>query len=100
MRINESLAVMLVSNLLKNAYLHNSDNGRIEVVVKDKGFIVANTGENALDSSKIFTRFYQGSKKEGSTGLGLALVYTICKANNINIVYEFKDGMHAFEVKV
>lgn len=100
MRINESLAVMLVSNLLKNAYLHNSDNGKIEVVVKDKGFIVANTGENALDSSKIFTRFYQGSKKEGSTGLGLALVYTICKANNINIVYEFKDGMHVFEVKV
>lgn len=100
MRINESLAVMLVSNLLKNAYLHNSDNGKIEVVVKDKGFIVANTGEDALDSSKIFTRFYQGSKKEGSTGLGLALVYTICKANNINIVYEFKDGMHVFEVKV
>ncbi|WP_294454080.1 HAMP domain-containing sensor histidine kinase [uncultured Bacteroides sp.] len=100
MRMNESLAVMLVSNLLKNAYLHNSDNGKIEVVVKDKGFIVANTGENALDSSKIFTRFYQGSKKEGSTGLGLALVYTICKTNNINISYEFKDGMHAFEVKV
>ncbi|WP_291558567.1 HAMP domain-containing sensor histidine kinase [Bacteroides sp.] len=100
MRINESLAVMLVSNLLKNAYLHNSDNGKIEVVVKDKGFIVANTGEDALDSSKIFTRFYQGSKKEGSTGLGLALVYTICKANNINIVYEFKDGMHVFEVNV
>lgn len=100
MRINESLAVMLVSNLLKNAYLHNSDNGRIEVVIKDKGFMVTNTGKNALDSSKIFTRFYQGSKKEGSTGLGLALVYTICKANNINIVYEFKDGMHVFEVKV
>lgn len=100
MRINESLAVMLVSNLLKNAYLHNSDNGKIEVVVKDKGFIVANTGEDALDSSKIYTRFYQGSKKEGSTGLGLALVYTICKANNINIVYEFKDGMHVFEVNV
>ena len=100
MRINKSLAVMLVSNLLKNAYLHNSDNGKIEVVVKDKGFMVANTGENALDSSKIFTRFYQGSKKEGSTGLGLALVYTICKTNNINIVYECKEGMHVFEVKV
>ena len=57
MRINESLAVMLVSNLLKNAYLHNSDNGRIEVVIKDKGFMVTNTGKNALDSSKIFTRF-------------------------------------------
>lgn len=100
MRINESLAVMLVSNLLKNAYLHNSDNGKIEVAVKNKSFTVANTGEKALDSSKIFTRFYQGSKKKGSTGLGLALVYTICKTNNINISYEFKDGMHVFEVKV
>ena len=100
MRINESLAVMLVSNLLKNAYLHNNDNGNIEVVVTEKGFSVSNSGELALDPSKIFTRFYQGSKKEGSTGLGLALVYTICKANNIKISYEFRDKTHMFKVSL
>ncbi len=98
MQINESLAVMLVSNLLKNAYLHNIENGVIEINIAENGFSVSNSGQAALDSSKIFTRFYQGSKKEGSTGLGLALVYTICKANNIKIMYQFKDKMHEFVV--
>ena len=98
MQINESLAVMLVSNLLKNAYLHNIENGVIEIKIAENGFSISNSGQAALDSSKIFTRFYQGSKKEGSTGLGLALVYTICKANNIKIMYQFKDKMHEFVV--
>lgn len=98
MQINESLAVMLVSNLLKNAYLHNIENGVIEIKIAENGFSVSNSGQVALDSSKIFTRFYQGSKKEGSTGLGLALVYTICKSNNIKIMYQFKDKMHELVV--
>lgn len=100
MQINESLAIILVSNLLKNAYLHNCENGKIDVVISEKGFTVSNTGESALDSSKIFTRFYQGSKKEGSTGLGLALIHTICRANNISISYEFRDKMHVFKVSL
>lgn len=100
MQINESLAIILVSNLLKNAYLHNCENGKIDVVISEKDFTVSNTGGSALDSSKIFTRFYQGSKKEGSTGLGLALIHTICRANNINISYEFRDKMHVFKVSL
>ena len=100
MQINESLAIILVSNLLKNAYLHNCENGKIDVVISEKDFTVSNTGESALDSSKIFTRFYQGSKKEGSTGLGLALIHTICRANNISISYEFRDKMHVFKVSL
>lgn len=100
MQINESLAIILVSNLLKNAYLHNSENGKIDVIISEKGFMVSNTGESALDSSKIFTRFYQGSKKEGSTGLGLSLIHSICRANNISISYEFRDKMHIFKVSM
>lgn len=100
MQINESLAIILVSNLLKNAYLHNCENGKIDVVISEKDFIVSNTGGSALDPSKIFTRFYQGSKKEGSTGLGLALIHTICRANNISISYEFRDKMHVFKVSL
>lgn len=100
MQINELLAIILVSNLLKNAYLHNCENGKIDVVISEKDFTVSNTGESALDSSKIFTRFYQGSKKEGSTGLGLALIHTICRANNISISYEFRDKMHVFKVSL
>lgn len=97
MQINESLAIILVSNLLKNAYLHNCENGKIDVVISEKDFIVSNTGGSALDPSKIFTRFYQGSKKEGSTGLGLALIHTI--AGLITSAYPMSLGIRCMYSK-
>ena len=89
--MNESLSVMMVTNLLKNAFVHNADGGDIVVKVSGRGFSVASSGDVPLDSSQIFTRFYQGSKKEGSTGLGLALVNTICKAAGLKISYDFNE---------
>lgn len=96
--INESLASMLVSNLIKNAFLHNNDGGSIEIFIDTNGFKVSSSGNTPLDSNKVFQRFYQGNKKEGSTGLGLALCDTICKANGLKISYEYKKGMHVFSV--
>ena len=96
--MNESLAIMMVTNLLKNAFVHNIDGGEIRVKVSEKSFSIASTGDFQLDSSQIFTRFYQGSKKEGSTGLGLALVNTICKATGLKISYQFNERMHIFTV--
>lgn len=98
LEMNESLSVMMVTNLLKNAFVHNVDGGDIVVKVSGRGFSVASSGDMALDSSQIFTRFYQGSKKEGSTGLGLALVNTICKAAGLKISYDFNGKMHIFSI--
>lgn len=96
--MNESLSVIMVTNLLKNAFVHNVSGGNIEVNVSEKGFSVASTGNVPLDSSRIFTRFYRGCKKEGSTGLGLALVDTICKTAGLKISYVFDGRMHIFTV--
>lgn len=96
--INDSLASMLVSNLIKNAFLHNLDLGKISIVVDSYRFSVRSTGVKALDSEKVFQRFYQGSKKDGSTGLGLALCYTICKVSGLKLKYEFNEYMHVFTV--
>lgn len=98
LEMNESLSVMMVTNLLKNAFVHNVDGGDIVVKVSGRGFSVASSGDMALDSSQIFTRFYQGSKKEGSTGLGLALVNIICKAAGLKISYDFNEKMHIFSI--
>ncbi len=97
-RINDSLASMLVSNLVKNAFLHSVENGMIVIDIKENKLSVSNTGVKPLDSSKVFHRFYQGSKKDNSTGLGLALCDAICKVNNLMISYEYKEGMHLFSV--
>lgn len=95
--MNESLATALVTNLLKNAYVHNSDNGYIRVEINTAYIQFCNGAvSGALDGERIFDRFYQGSKKEGSTGLGLAIVSAIGKHYGIDVAYRYSGGEHRF----
>lgn len=90
--MNEDLATALISNLLKNAYIHNIPNqtGIIKINITHTTISISNTSPSKqLDKIKIFNRFYQGNKKEGSTGLGLAIVSAICKLYNIDILYSY-----------
>lgn len=97
--MNEQMASVLVNNLLKNAYVHSPDGGRVLVSVNENGFSVRNSGTAALDRSRIFSRFYlPGGRKEGSTGLGLALAYTVCDRNGMELSYDFVDNHHIFSV--
>lgn len=97
--MNEMLATMLVTNLLKNAFVHNADGGKIKMSFSSDAMEFSNTGDDApLDPQRIFERFYQGKKREGSTGLGLAIAHSICQQSGLQIKYEYRDGMHCFRV--
>lgn len=69
----------VVRNLIGNAIQHGGD-GRIEVQLHEREFIVQDTGsgipENALE--RIFERRYRGADSHG-LGLGLYIVQRICK---------------------
>ena len=98
-RINEVLATILVTNLLKNAFIHNVMGGSIHVAMNSGYISFRNTCEDGpLDEKNIFKRFYQGHKKEGSTGLGLALVDAVCRHSRLNIEYMYVDGWHEFKL--
>ena len=96
--MNDSLVSVLVTNLLKNSFVHNIDGGFIYIKITANTFEISNTGEMPLDRERIFERFYQGQKKEGSTGLGLALVDSICKANHLKIDYTYVENRHIFTI--
>ncbi|MDR2955037.1 MAG: HAMP domain-containing histidine kinase [Prevotella sp.] len=98
-RMNETLAGILINNLIKNAYVHNMENGQLFIDISPSKLIFRNTGQDyPLNSKLIFERFYQGSKKEGSTGLGLALIKSICDTQHLDIKYHFEDSLHCFEI--
>ena len=97
--MNESLAASLFSNLLKNAFTHNVDQGRISIWLGHGRFEIRNIGEEgALDKERVFERFYQGRKKEGSTGLGLAIARAICVERGFDLSYEYAGDMHVFRI--
>ncbi len=98
--MNEILATALISNLLKNAFVHNVSSGKIHIETTDSHLIICNTGRHeALDSGRLFKRFYQGKTAgEGSTGLGLSIAESICKLYHLQLRYEY-NGMHCFHIE-
>ena len=97
--INETLATMLITNLLKNAYVHNNENGTIHIEIGKDYITFSNSGDlQPLDEKRIFDRFYQGKKKEGTTGLGLAIVAAICRQCSLAVSYRFVNNKHEFHV--
>lgn len=97
-KMNETLASVLLSNLIRNACIHSPANTTVEIHFDRQSFVITNAGEKALDGDRIFDRFYQGQKKEGSTGLGLALVKAVANYYNLSIKYGFKNGRHEFRI--
>lgn len=97
--MNMQLARMLVGNLIKNAFVHSVRGGAAEVEMSACGFSVSNPGKTPLDPGLVFTRFYrQSSDTAGSTGLGLALVHSICRSYSLDLSYRWDDGFHRFSV--
>jgi signal transduction histidine kinase len=98
-RIDEQMASVLIGNLVKNAFLYTPSGGTINVTMWKTGFSISNTSNAPLDKDKVFRRFYQPSgRKEGATGLGLALAYSVCMNNGMDITYDFINDRHIFSI--
>jgi signal transduction histidine kinase len=79
--------------------VHSPQNASVHVEVSKNGFSISNPGDVPLDKDRIFMRFYQpGGRKEGSTGLGLALAHSVCERNGLSLSYDFSENRHIFRV--
>ncbi len=97
-RMNDELAGILLRNLLKNAFVHNTPQGEIYLDITPHRLRIENTSDSGeLDREKLFRRFGRQSSRPGSTGLGLALVKSIASLYNIRITYVY-NGRHCFEL--
>lgn len=95
-RMNESLASTLISNLLKNAFVHNKENGSILLTITSNTLTIANSSNQpALNEAILFSRFEKQTHRKDSTGLGLAIVKSIASIYGIEIKYMY-DGLHQF----
>ncbi len=98
-RVNDQMASVLVGNLVKNAFVHSAPGAEIKITVSEEGFTVRNQGDAPLDKERVFHRFYlPGGRREGSTGLGLALAYSVCERCGLSLKYDFKENLHIFSV--
>jgi signal transduction histidine kinase len=95
--MNADLAEILCSNIIKNAIIHTANDGNVSVIVNQHSVLFENTGDKALDSEKIFHRFYKNAVEKNNTGLGLAIVKSIADKYSFVLQYSFKDK-HRIEI--
>jgi signal transduction histidine kinase len=96
--MQRDLAVIMVSNLMKNAIVHNHTNGTVDVEIGSNFFSISNSGSAApLNQDKIFHRFHKDSADNNNTGLGLAIVKAIADLYELSVEYKF-DGKHSVRV--
>jgi signal transduction histidine kinase len=96
---NRSLIEILISNLVKNAVVHNLSDGKINVTLSQSHLLIENTGP-ALTTSPddLFERFKKGSHETKTTGLGLALVKQICNLYHFTAWYNYESEWHRVAV--
>lgn len=99
--MNKDLALVMISNLFRNAIRYNIKGGIISITIGKNHLSVANTGNQApLNQEKIFNRFHKGTQDSQSNGLGLAIVKSIVDTYyELSIDYRFEENMHIFSLK-
>ena len=98
--MNETLAEILVSNLMTNAIRHNMENGSIKVVLTQRELVISNTGRSLhTNPTDFFERFKKDSLHADSLGLGLSIVKKITDLYKFDISYRYLQGMHTIAIR-
>ena len=97
--INETLAEILVINLLTNAIKHNMEKGSVTIELHSKSLSVSNTGSTlSADPTVFFERFKKESQSNDSLGLGLSIVKKICDTYGFGVEYVYAKNLHIVTV--
>ena len=98
-KMNDSLADILISNLMINAIRHNHADGNIKIKLDESALTVSNSGAvPSQPTSTFFDRFRKGSSSGDSLGLGLSIVKKICDRYGFPVSYNYTDGMHIVKI--
>lgn len=91
-KMNKDLAIILLTNLIKNAIIHGIKAGTITIEISDKLLMISNYGiVKPLDSNNLFSRFKKMNTDSRSTGLGLAIAKAITQKYQLKLSYTYNE---------
>lgn len=98
LNMDNTLADIMVSNLLVNAIRHNITGGFIKIELTANSLLIENSCQPQENKGNLFDRMVSNKSKD-STGLGLNLVKSICDKNGFKIAYSFPENT-VFRIEV
>lgn len=97
--ISETLAEILIANLVQNAIRHNIENGFIEIKINSNSFVISNSGKTLnFPTEVLFKRFKRESDSDESLGLGLSIIRRICEQSGLEVFYDYEEELHVLRI--
>jgi len=86
-QIDQEDFIRVTNNLLSNAIKYTKRDGKIDITLKDSILSIQDNGIGIEKEklNKIYERYYRATSSVGGFGIGLNIVYSICKNYNIKI---------------
>jgi len=96
--MNPYLAETLIINLIKNAIIHNTTGGVLNIQLSNNALSISNSGSPLLFPEKdIFKRFTRSENSKKNLGIGLSIVQRICELYTFKITYTYVSE-HQFKI--
>ncbi len=97
--ISDTLADILITNLIQNAIRHNIENGKIVLKSASDFIQISNSGLPLSEPPQsLFKRFARQSDLDESLGLGLSIVERICQLFDLEVTYHYTPGNHTLTI--
>ena len=98
--MSQTLAEILLANLLQNAIRYNVPSGWINLEINPEGLVMSNPGKPLTrPAAELFERFTRSNELEESMGLGLSIVQRIADAYDLTVTYSEVGSVHRVGVK-
>src|SRR5690606_30839282 len=97
-QMNKDLAVVLMTNLVKNAIIHGQRNNTVTIKIHEKSISISNIAvHEPLTANHILSRFKKISNDRRSAGLRFAIANAISEKYGIGLEYRYSEE-HLFKL--
>ena len=102
--LNQEEMERVLDNLISNAIKYTKENGEITISITPKEdkwvFLICNPTSKEIDIKKIFQKYHRQQEEIFGLGIGLELVQSICKKNDITIVADIESGLFCMKMEL
>ncbi len=90
-KTDETALKRIISNLLTNAFKHNTKNGFVKIVLNSEYLEITNSSKPLKNPDKVFDRYYKESQR--GLGLGLSIVKKLADELGFKVEFSYKNGL-------